>query len=462
MRPVRRARTRLLCSLVVALLAGGGGAVVTVARAEKASKPATPLRVTVTTKSGPVTGRVISYDDQGFQLLVKEKDTRELAWSDLDAASLFRVRKPLAGRDAGKLIDLGRELLPLDGGKEWADKAFADALKVDPKRKDEVEKIKSAPPPAPAAEKGPGKGGAKGGAKDGGANAAGGEMAGGGGADDAERAGPKAVGGVQAQFWKELTPEQNAAAVASLKAFAEDTQRKLNKPLQLEETAYFLFYSDLKPEEAKKWAALLDRMQSMLATTFDVKPNIWRGKALVFVFRLPADYMRFQQVMHNTDGSGTRGMCHTYGDGMVHIAFFRQANELEFAHVLVHESSHGFLHRFMTPVNVPSWANEGLAEWIANTLVPREKRQKEQQSTARNQLKQHQGVGAMFEAEHIEGWQYPVAEMLTTFMIDRYKKRYVGFITGIKQGLDWEASLQKHLNMNRQQLLEEFGKGMGV
>ena len=156
-----------------------------------------------------------------------------------------------------------------------------------------------------------------------------------------------------------------------LKEFAEETKQKMNKDLELYETTFFLFYSDLDKREAKNWAGVLDRMYGMLADLFaiDRKTNIWRGKALVFVFREAADYRRFQIAMHDTDPGTTLGMSHGFGDGMVHIAFFRQKEELDFLHLLVHESVHGFVHRYKTPARVPSWANEGLAEWISNQFV---------------------------------------------------------------------------------------------
>jgi hypothetical protein len=168
--------------------------------------------------------------------------------------------------------------------------------------------------------------------------------------------------------------------------------------------------------------------------------------------------------MHQTEAKGTAGMCHQFGDGMVHIAFYRQEKDLEFAHVLVHESSHGFLHRYKSPVPVPSWANEGLAEWIATTLLAEQwpKHQKDVKNNAGYFLREHKGVGDLFTVDHIEGWQYPVSEMLTTYMIERNARGYVGFINGIKDGLNWQESLRKNAHWTPQQLVPEFAEAMGV
>lgn len=402
-----------------------------------------------------IIGRIVAYDGDGFDVRVKADDTQTISWNELDAKALFVVRKSLIGpKDAAGLVELGRELLRMDGGKEWSEKVFAQALKVDPSLKDAVEDIKKEAAEEPRQKESADRPRADGARPVMEAQGEGG----------AERAAPEMVGRVEEKFWEAQTDEQRAADVRQLKAFAEQTQAALGKRLELNETTFFLFYSDLAPQEAKNWSSLLDRMYTKLADLFavDRMTNLWRGKALVFVFRTPGDYAKFQARMHQTDAGQSAGMCHTFGDGIVHIAFFRQSDELEFAHVLVHESVHGFLHRYKTPVPVPSWANEGLAEWIANQLVPRPDRQKRVHYAARQFIREHRGVAGFFEGQHIEAWQYPVAEMLTTFMIERNKRGYVAFIDAIKDGAGWEDALKTNYNKTREKLMQEFGAGLGV
>ena len=414
-----------------------------------------------------ISGRIVAYDDDGFDVKVKG-ETETVRWDELDAKTVFVVRKSLIpAKDALAHVELGRFLLPLDGGKEWADKAFAIALKLDPGLKKQVEEVKkeAATPPKKAAS------GKKG--KDGELIRPEGEPV---DPDDAREmlegmlgVGPKKVGGVQEQFWGEQTDEQQAEAVKILKDFADETQKTMGKELSLRETQFFLFYSDLPKREVDNWSGLLDRMYAELARMFAIEKgvNVWRGKALVFVFAEPGDYRRFQLAMHQTDPGESAGMCHSYGNGLVHIAFYRQPEEYEFAHVLVHESVHGFLHRYRTPVDIPSWANEGLAEWIATELVVRPGRQQEmwikrRHEYAQRALRQFGGLGEFFEAEHIQGWQYPVTQMLTTYMIKENKKGYVAFINGMKEGLTWDESLKTYFKAPRDRLVAAFGKAMGV
>lgn len=265
--------------------------------------------------------------------------------------------------------------------------------------------------------------------------------------------------------WPELTEQQQAEAVDNLKAISEETQQKLGRPCQLYETKYFLFYTDLSAREANNWSGLLDRMYARLCETFGVPrgKNIWLGKALVFVFSKQADYMRFESEVAKADAKGTAGMCHSFSDGKVIIAFYRQPQELEFAHVLVHESVHGFVHRYRSRVYVPSWANEGLAEVIATDLVPQRGRRDMMRTLAREGLQQHNNsMGDFFTAQHIAGWQYPVAQMLCEFMITAGKKNYVDFINGIKDGLSWDDALSERFQAPVERLVAVFGQTLGL
>jgi hypothetical protein len=271
--------------------------------------------------------------------------------------------------------------------------------------------------------------------------------------------------GATAGPWPELSDEQQKAAIAELKAFAQDARDKLKVPVAAFETKYFIFCSDLSPREAQQWAGLLDRMYDRLSEMFAVPSgkNIWRGKALIFVFSKNADYQRYEKLIMHTDPAGTAGMCHSSSSGNVRIAFHRQEDQLQFAHILVHESVHGFIHRYRTPVPVPSWANEGLAETIATDLVPQSGHREGVKRLAIDNLNSHgRRLGDFFTAEHIADWQYPVSQMLTTMMIEAGKRNYVDFINGIKDGMTVDEALAEKFKAPKDRLVAVFGSYLGV
>jgi hypothetical protein len=278
-------------------------------------------------------------------------------------------------------------------------------------------------------------------------------------------AGPETIGEFEARNWGKQTPQQQAASVERLKQFAEKTRAQLDPDLTLDETKYFLFYSDLKPDEAAKWAGLLDRMYARLAELFGVKggENIFRGKALVLVFRKREDYVAFEKTMHDTDAGDTLGMCHTYGNGDAHIAFYRQSGDAEFAALMVHESVHAFVHRYRKPPSLPAWANEGLAETIAANLVEQRGRRQGLWQDAVTRLRERGAMGEQFfSGKRIESWQYPVAHMLTEFMIRENRKGYIAFVNGIKDGMKWEDALAQRFGATPDELATAFGDSLRI
>jgi len=265
--------------------------------------------------------------------------------------------------------------------------------------------------------------------------------------------------------WPELTPEAHAKMIAQLRAFSKETTEKVNGSLRLLETKYFLFYTDLQPAEARKWAYLLDKMYNRLCNLFGIEKgtNIWHGKALIFVFTQKKDYQKFWRTMLDTDPSWSDGMCHSRSDGQVTIAFYRQPDEMDFATILVHESVHGFLHRYRSPAPIISWANEGLADVIAYELVPKSRQVPLKQRNARSEMIERGGMGKdFFIADQIEPWQYGVASGLTIYMIKQHKKGYVAFINGIKDGVSWEESLAANYGVALKRLVHFYGKSIGI
>lgn len=363
---------------------------------------------------------------------------------------VFDVRSAIiAPGDAGEWVLLGRDLLSLDGGRMWSERAFDTAAGIDPSLKDQIERAEHDVAPQPTTR-------ATGVASDRPApNGPDPESA----APPSAMPPPPVVSPSAERVWARLSASEQAGLIDRLKASASAEIVKIDRPLQLHETKYFLFYSDLPAADADYWTGLLDRMYVRLAELFGVTrdQNIWRGKAVIFVFAESADYRRFERDLRHTEPGESAGMTHCFDDGSVKIAFYRQPEELDFAHVLVHESVHGFVHRYRAPAGVPSWANEGLAEAIASELVPDQPRTQRILALARRGLAEHKNqLDDFFSANHIDRWHYPVAETLCQFMIKRNKKAYVGFIDGIKEGKPWQQSLESSYKMPLGKLVEAY------
>jgi hypothetical protein len=68
----------------------------------------------------------------------------------------------------------------------------------------------------------------------------------------------------------------------------------------------------------------------------------------------------------------------------------------------------------------------------------------------------------MFTADPINGIQYGMAYSLNNFLIQTDKRKYADFIDGMKQGKEWEVSLQDAYQATPQQLLAAYGKSIGI
>jgi cytochrome c553 len=411
-----------------------------------------PVRVAVTKADKTrAVGRITAYDDDGFQITDDRSGRQSVQWADLPPKTAMEVFGLLLPKGTGDdWIRAGSILARLPDGKAYADRAYDRALRLDPKLKEKVAAARQQSNQVQAAAKAAGTS----------AHASAGV-----GKDGHELPVAATQPKVESEFrWPKLTDEEQAEAIRELKAFADGTRKGKAGGLRLLETKFFLFYTDLPATEAENWAGLLDRMYARLAELFAVEKdvNVWRGKALVFVFSKADDYRQFQLESHHTDPGNSAGMCHERSDGFVHIAFYRQPKDLDFAHVLVHESVHGFIHRYRGPVHIPSWANEGLAEVIATELVPQPSEANRRRIEAR-ELLQLRGAGdRFFTSRQIDAWQYPVAEQFCSFMIQANKRGYVNFINGLKDGLSVDDAFEQKYGAPKDRVMAAYIESMGV
>ncbi|HCD00767.1 MAG TPA: hypothetical protein DER64_09575 [Planctomycetaceae bacterium] len=271
------------------------------------------------------------------------------------------------------------------------------------------------------------------------------------------------------QVWPKLSAEQQADAVREHKKFLADVRRKFSGlPLRLYETKFFLFLTDMPAAQIGVYIAHLDKMSVELGKRFGVPPgeNIWRGKAVFVVFVNQASFVQFEtSVMKMPLASTNRkqGICHQNNrNGDVIVACHRGNDPNYFAQVLVHETTHGYLHRFKSSARVPSWLNEGIAEWVSTIVVRSSPAPLKRQAEAVLRLKQTGVVGPSFFGKKIESWHYGIASRITDSMITQNSRAFGAWIVSIKEGVEWSQGLQKTFGVTPQQLLLRYGRSIGV
>ena len=236
--------------------------------------------------------------------------------------------------------------------------------------------------------------------------------------------------------------------------------------LKLAETHEFLFATDIPVGEITPYVTSLDSMHDLLCDLYGIPRGepLWKGKCLVVAFQREDDFHAFEErFMGSSIPRGVHGLCHQSTNGRVIMSCHRGNQADAFAHMLVHETSHGFNHRWMSAERIPNWLNEGLAEWVGTQVVPRSKMVPANEAQARAFMQQTGSLGPEFlTADNIQPVQYGIASQLVRFLVVRDRKKFADFVRGIKEGITAEESLRASFQGSIADLVAAFGQTIGV
>jgi len=265
--------------------------------------------------------------------------------------------------------------------------------------------------------------------------------------------------------WPDLSAADHAAEVKSLESFVEQV-REAFPQLERSATHEFIVVTDIPAREIGPFVANLDAMHDFLCDLYGIPRGepVWKGKCLVIAFRREADFQAFEaRFMQVAAPPGVHGLCHQASDGRVIMACHQGRDLDAFAHMLVHETSHGFNHRWMSPQRLPNWLNEGLAEWVGTQVVPRSRQVPAKEAQARAFMQQTGSLGPGFlTADNIQPVQYGIASQLVKFLVARDRRKFAEFVRGIKEGMTAEESLQAAFQGSIDDLVAAFGGAIGL
>jgi hypothetical protein len=266
--------------------------------------------------------------------------------------------------------------------------------------------------------------------------------------------------------WPELTDDEQAAALAKQKAFIENAGKAFPPGVfRLYETKYFLFYSDIPPVYVNMYTPYLDTMYKDLCKAYGVAAgtHVWLGKAMIFAFSQELVYHQFEIAYFKQPKLGTQGLAHCRSDGTVLISCYAGPDPKYLATVMVHETAHGFTHRFKSAVMVPNWLNEGASEWIAAKVVTTDTsiQRKIQRAVQVMQGTRSMG-GDFFTVDHIAEWQYGIAASITDYLLRNDAKGYRQLLEAIKDGTPWDQALGQCYHLTPGQLAQRYGQSIGI
>jgi len=445
--------------VALALTLCGAIAVAGTDRAELAS----PLRLPagIIESEDPGTGWLHAWD--ASVMVVGRRDgsgSLDVAWSTLDAKSSFEIARRLIDRqNAEHWVWLGLMMLEADE-RALAERAFGSARRLDGGLGGAIERAlelhgagenpgaafeERVAPDAPSAEEQAAPERPRRGVRDGYAK------------EDASSDEPS-------RQWAPIDPGRIVELTERVKQICAALQDGAGVSLSLYETEHFLFYSDMSPGENRKWSGELDRMYQTLMRTLEIPEGtpMFLGKGPVFVFRERSDFIRFEQSAFGVNAARIAGVNHQRG-GHTFTVFFKGSNEQEFNTVLIHETVHAFMYRYRSSYALPTWANEGLSDFIAGVLVAYSKFPQDNWQHSRNFIAKggdpHEIMGQTYRnGRWFDENSYPVSHMLVRFMLKHKPRAFKLWIDDVKAGQAWEQALEARFNVTPERLADGFAR----
>jgi hypothetical protein len=237
------------------------------------------------------------------------------------------------------------------------------------------------------------------------------------------------------------------------------------------ETEHFIIYSSWSRSNDKKLASIYEKLYRTLCKQFTIpkEHNIWIGKFPVFAFWKRHDFANFcEEVLDipasTTDrAAGFMGQREEYRFVVLGPVKENRMSKTEarnwFFELLVIESTHAFLSRYISSKHVASWLNEGIAETITADLLPK--------SRAAIYIKKNhrylKGVRNDDLMEFLEARNIPLsapayatAQSLVRFLVKTSKKKFIKMIKEIKSGRTDSETLKSAYGMTYESLLRKW------
>ena len=250
------------------------------------------------------------------------------------------------------------------------------------------------------------------------------------------------------------TPEQIQAARALAQDFA-DKAKAFAPSMHLVETKHFLIFSAWDRSNDKPLAEISERLYQALCRQFDIPAteNLWVGKCPIYVFWEQENFSRFTVEVDETNKTESGGYQVQTSEGFCYIVMNAVRDKTRFYEVLVHETTHAFVGRYQTNKPIPRWVNEGLAEYMAATMVPGCSAAMRYVETTKQAVMLKQDVSHVFSEMGANAFDYGIAQSLVRFMIARNRKGFVKFITLIKEGAEEKDALKETFHLTHGELL---------
>ncbi|MCL4209131.1 MAG: hypothetical protein KJZ68_00565 [Phycisphaerales bacterium] len=265
--------------------------------------------------------------------------------------------------------------------------------------------------------------------------------------------------------WPVLTTQEQAAARLSVIGDAEAMLRQAGLTHEPVESDYFIIYSDAPRLDVAGWAVRLDRRCRELLQLLGMAENVnpfW-GKAVVFVFEEGDQFRLFEAGAFRFYATNAIQAITHYSGPKAFIVAARQKDGVLHEHALAREMVHAVLHRTHAPRRLPPWANEGLAEFIAQKIIDGSTIHDGLRPVALRLIRTGQPlrdiVDATWESEFWPGRDNAgpaIGHLMSESLVKSTRAACGEWVKLSKTGTDWREAMTRTFGGTVEQFLEAF------
>jgi hypothetical protein len=144
-------------------------------------------------------------------------------------------------------------------------------------------------------------------------------------------------------------------------------------------------------------------------------------------------------------------------NGVAAFGANQEQAKIKFYHVLVHEGTHAFLHRYLSERPMPLWVEEGLADYVAASLVPQSAANRDYITATRTALRSPEKVRRLLDKkDDLTAPEYGVAQSLVRFLVTQDRVGMIRFVELLKQGNSEEAALTDAYHISNAELVRRW------
>lgn len=252
--------------------------------------------------------------------------------------------------------------------------------------------------------------------------------------------------------------------------WGELVRTKIAPTMHLVETEHFLIFSTWNRSNDQALRNVCEDMYQKLAAQFRVVPSesVWVGKCPIYIFWKAVDYLQFstdidkslerrEDLQHAAGYHSSRGnFSYIVLNGAEKLGKDRERAIQQFYGLLVHEGTHAFMNRYISARRLPTWVEEGFADYMAATLVPQSGANRKHVVETRRALDRGGDLFEILDRKTLSSAEYGVAQSLVRHLISVNPVAFHRFVVLLKQGKSENEALTEAYRANRQDLIRHW------